>query len=132
MKTYIRDLKFDEVIERIKKGEIIIDEETGDIIKYYDGMICKFYKDGTYIIGYCISSDPVFPYYFETKEPFSLEVDKFYRTKDNKKVYIYEKNRGYSFGVVLGHGVCSWHNNTKEVCYKDKNDSLKIVGKWEE
>lgn len=132
MKTYIRDLKFDEVLERLKKGEVIKNEVTGDTIKYYDGILCRFYKAGSYTMGATITNDPAFSYYFETKEPFSLEVDKFYKTKDNKKAYIYEKNGKYSFGVVLGHGCCSWHNDTKEVCYKKGDDSLKIADIWEE
>lgn len=141
MKTYLKDLKLNEVIKRLKNGEVIKDERSDDTIKYYDGMICRLFKNGTYLISTTIPSDPDFPYYFE-EDHFEIKETGFYKTRDGSKVYIswikYYNDNGMCassdefvcYGIFEnGDNVFTWNVFGKSNLNSDKLD---IISKWED
>ena len=90
MKKYIMYMTPEEIIKRLNDGEIIKGDNTDKYFKMINGQICHLGKLYC-VIGTKVRTDK--QYYFETEEPFLLEVDRFYKTKSGKKAYIYDQNR---------------------------------------
>lgn len=119
----------EEVIKALKEGKDVR-SGTGCCYKMIDGVICVIGRSG-WCIGTHIN-DAENPY-IEEVEPLKIEVGKFYRTKDNKKAYVY-----FGYGNGLFRVVCDgW---THSYCIDDKGeysnypkaDKLNLVSPWEE
>ena len=126
MKKYLNTPE--EVIKALKEGK----EVKGDCYYYkmIDGVIC-FFGDASWTVG--IDIDENERPYIEEAEPLKIEVGKFYRTKGNKKAYVY-----HQYGNGLFHAVCDGYTNS--YCIDDKGeytnypkvDKLNLVSPWEE
>ena len=133
MKTYLKDLTPEEIIKRLKNGEIIENEEGDDtIIKYYDGVICRVYEDGSYEINVSFTTDAACVYYFETEEPLTFEQGKFYKTREGKKAYISKITTTYIYGIITGKtSMDTWHLNGMRWHNGDKHKN-DLISKWED
>lgn len=131
MKTYLKDLTTEEIIKRLKNGEVA---KTGNDEYYYkmiDGVICCYCSDGDDGIGTIIykKSDNA---YFETEEPFQIKETGFYKTREGKKAYISRITTTYIYGIITGKtSMNTWHLNGMHWGNGDihKND---IISKWED
>lgn len=118
----------EEVIKALKEGKKVRSDDY--YFKMIDGLIC-FFGNGGWTVGMNINEeeDP----YIEEAEPLKIEVGKFYRTKDNKKAYVYHK-----YGNGLFRAVCDGYTNS--YCIDDKGeyinypkvDKLSLVSPWED
>lgn len=127
MKKYLKTPE--EVIKALKEGKGVR-SETGCCYKMIDGVICVSGRSG-WCIGTHIN-DVENPYIEEIK-PLKIEVGKFYRTKGDKKAYVY-----FAYGNGLFRAVCDCYTNS--YCIDDKGeytnypkvDKLSLVSLWEE
>ena len=126
MKKYLNTPE--EVIRALKEGKEV--ETDGYYYKMIDGVICHFDDEG-WSVGMNIN-DAENPY-IEEADSFKIEVGKFYRTKGNKKAYVY-----LAYGNGLFRAVCDGCTNsyciddTGEYTSYPKLDKLNLVSPWEE
>jgi hypothetical protein len=127
MKKYL--VTPEEVIKALKEGKNV-KSETGCCYKMIDGVISVSGRNG-WCIGTHIN-DAERPH-IEEVAPLKIEVGKFYKTKGNKKAYVY-----LDYGNGLFRAVCDCYTNS--YCIDDKGeytsypkvDKLNIVSLWEE
>ena len=120
----------EEVIKALKEGKEIKTEIDHRYYKMIDGVICLFCGGG-WVVG--VHIDDMERPYIEEVEPLKIEVGKFYRTKGDKKAYVY-----FGYGNGLFSAVCDCYNNS--YCIDDKGeytnypkvDKLSLVSPWEE
>lgn len=143
MKQYIKDMQPEEVIQRLKNGEILYTEDTDCHYKMIDGILYKILSNSKYVINDCISKQLDSKCYFEVEEPFKIIESGFYKTKDGSKVYIswiktYDMD-GYNlpeedyicYGIFGGgDNVFTWDIFGKSILHND--GKIDIIGKWEE
>jgi hypothetical protein len=87
-KTYLNTLTPEEIIKRLKNGEVI---KTPDgELKLIDGILTKLYDDGDFTISMGLYVDPESDakFYFEDKEPFKITKAGKYRTRDGRIAYV--------------------------------------------
>lgn len=129
MKKYLKTPE--EVIKALKEGKEI-KNKVNWIYKLIDGVIVVFYSGGSdFEVNALIRSHEEL--YIEETEPLKIEVGKFYRTKGNKKAYVY-----LDYGNGLFRAVCDYYTNS--YCIDDKGEytsypkvnKLNLVSPWEE
>lgn len=129
MKTYLKDLTPEEVIRRLKAGEVVNFEEHNTKIKMVEGILSSVFQDGTIRIN--ISLD-LFDErcYFEEPEELKIEVGKFYRTRDGSKAFIYQYD-GFNFhGVIIDSpNFFEWFKNGT-YNYNGKESPLDLISEW--
>lgn len=131
MKTYLKNLTPEEIIKRLKNGEVVKVDNIKSYYKMIDGVICKFYKDGDVGVGEMFYKNPK-DIYFETKEPLTFEQGKFYKTRDGKKAYISSITTTYIYGIITGKtSMDTWHLNGMHWHNGDKHKN-DIISKWED
>ena len=134
MKRYLNSVE--EVLKALK-DDIIHDSNDGSFYKIVDGNICHFFKSGLQIInsGISIRETEINKYYTEESEPLKFEVNRAYKTRNGKKVYLFKifKNNEYELYFVGGDGLNFWtfKNGMFSAIpmIKSEND---IIGYWEE
>ena len=127
MKKYL--ITPEEVIKALKEGKEV---KTDGSYRYkmIDGVICSLFDKG-WVIGSAIDDDE--EPYIEEVEPLQIEVGKFYKTKGDKKAYVY-----HQYGNGLFRAVCEDYTNsyciddTGEYTSYPKLDKLNLVSLWEE
>lgn len=137
MKTYLKDLTPEEIIKRLKNGEIIKSEEDDDIIiRYYDGVIYSSSKRfGGYKINVSFVTDAACKYYFETEEPFEIKETGLYKTRDGRKVFVShigDSDNTYNVSGIILNDYLSKNWTIKgriNTGYKGHED---IISKWED
>lgn len=130
MKTYLKDLTLDEVIDKLKSGESIKYDTSDAETKYRDNMLLTVLPDGKYTINVEISSCLNRVAYFETQDELKLEVGKCYRTRKGKKAFITYKEKNLCNGAIFGSlDFFTWRENGKSVYSTDEND-LDLVEEW--
>ena len=72
MKTYLKDLRPDEVIRRLKAGEVVKHDMISDKYKIIDGMLWGFFDDGDISCNDSIRISRDSEYYFETPDELKL------------------------------------------------------------
>ena len=137
MKTYLKDLTPEEIIKRMKNGEVIKIKDCEDYLKMIDGVLCRFYSSGDVGFGAVIYRDPN-DVYFETEEPFKIEDIGFYKTRNKRKVFISSILGKNFIGIVTGEtNAFKWTDKGEILTTgKDKNfetidSNLDIISKWE-
>lgn len=127
MKKYLTTPE--EVIKALKEGKEV-KSGVSCCYKMIDGVICVSGRNG-WCIGTHIN-DAEEPY-IEEAEPLKIEVGKFYKTKGNKKAYVY-----LDYGNGLFRAVCADYTNSyciddkgEYTCYPKAN-KLDLVSPWEE
>lgn len=131
MKIYLKDLTLEEVIKRLKNGEIIKVRNSEIYTRMVDDIIVRFFSKNKPYINPAIDLNND-NFYFEIKEPLTFEEGKFYKTREGKKAYISKITTTYIYGIITG-------KTTKETWYLDgmywhngdehKND---LISKWED
>jgi len=138
MKTYLKNLTPEEIIKRLKNGEILHPVNPDFYIKMIDGVLCEFYNNELKFINvqvgsvYRPDSNEGYDFYFETEEPLTFEQGKFYKTRDGKKAYISRITTTYIYGIITEKTSSeTWELDgthwNKELPHK--ND---LISKWEE
>lgn len=130
MKTYLKDLKPEEIIKRFKKGEVSKSILNSNITKLVDGVLFMKKGDGSIIVNprFEITSD----LYFETEEPFEIKETGLYRTRDGRKAFVSKIYDVYALGLIMDD------EEFVEWCldgfiFDDKReDNQDIISKWED
>lgn len=130
MKTYLKDLTPEEIIKRLKNGEVPKSLLNRGIIKLVDGVMFMAKTDGSIIINPRL--EITYDLYFETEEPLTFEEGKFYKTRDGKKAYISRITTTYIYGIITEKTSSeTWELDgthwNKE--HPHKND---LISKWED
>lgn len=128
MKKYLTTPE--EVIKALKEGKKVKSED-GWFYKLVDGIIVGVDEFEGWKIN--LNLDLYDKIYIEETEPLKIEVGKFYKTKGNKKAYVYLDYRNGLFRAV-----CDYYTNS--YCIDDKGeytnypkvDKLSLVSPWEE
>ena len=128
MKTYLKDLTPEEIIRKLKAGEVVKNETSN--ARIVEGMVCLFRNEKLFAIGaFGVETDD----YFETTDELELEVGKFYRTRDGKKVVIigidYSREDYPFWGGVIGNCFSSsWASNGRfDLKRETKTD---LISEW--
>ena len=131
MKTYLKDLTPEEIIKRLKNGEVVKIEHSGSYIKMIDGITVRFYPLHKPYINATINLDDK-DFYFETEEPLTFEEGKFYKTREGKKAYISRITTTYFYGIITGKtSLDTW--NLKGMHWYDKSPHKNdLISKWED
>jgi hypothetical protein len=130
MKTYLKDLTPEEIIRRLKNGEVAKIENRKNFYKMIDGVLCYVGESGFIINDVILIGE--YNEYFETEEPLIFEQGKFYKTREGKKAYISRITATYIYGIVTEKTSSEiWkldgtHWNKEE---PHKND---LISKWED
>lgn len=130
MKTYLKDLTPDEVIRRLKAGEVVKNERTTTILKIIDGMVCRIWADGDIDYNMSISINKTADDYFEYPYNIKLEVGGRYKNKGGDQVCIFCCVNNIYKGVIMGtFDIFEW--NEYGSYYKDGTESqLDIISEW--
>lgn len=102
-KIYLNTLKTEEIIKRLKAGEVIkIDGDQLFEIKCIDGVVCSF--DGpAKRINTSVVIDDHDDFYFEgADDPFKITETGVYKTKDGRRAFICEVREHIVFGMIEG------------------------------
>ena len=129
MKKYLNTPE--EIINALKEGKEIKNKVNWSY-KLIDGVIVVFYNgESDFEVNALIRSHEEL--YIEEVEPLKIEVGKFYRTKGNKKAYVY-----FDYGNRLFRAVCDDYTNSYCIDNKGeyinypKVDKLNLVSLWED
>lgn len=134
MRKYI--FSKEEVIKELKNGKKLYEKDyPQNHYEMIDGIICgQFGKNEPFIINCPMDMDDKF--YIEEEKPFQIEVGKFYKTRNGKRVYCYRfepKNEITKalFGFVVDNGAMfSTDIKGKYYFAPDGKSDLDIVGIW--
>lgn len=135
MKRYLNSVE--EVLKALKEGKDVIDKTDGSIYRLVDGILCHNYNDRTSInaglmlyFGKIVSD-----FYTEEPEPLKFEVNRAYKTRNGRKVFLFSIDKEMDGAELHFIGESSyfladfWAD--KNGIYKD-NNNLDIIGYWEE
>lgn len=129
MKTYLKDLTPDEVIRKLKAGEVVNFESSKEKIKIIDGIISGFYPNGDTMLNVSLDlTDDIL--YFETPDELKIEVGKCYRTRDGRKAFIsyYEASTDKYYGIIYGENLMrSWNPNGECLTVCENKD---LISEW--
>ncbi len=131
-KIYLNKLTFEEIIKRLKGGEVVKIKDSNDFYKMVDGIIFKYI--GEYRIVTCeIHIDEPY-YYFEEEKPFEITETGLYKTRDGRKAFVYRVDRTTIFSVeyVIENDICRSATKYGFNLLGNTESNLDIVSKWEE
>lgn len=132
MRKYI--LTRAELIEDLKNGKRIYkDEDPQHYYEMIDGVICGQLGENTpFLINCTIDMDDIL---YTEEELFTIEVGKFYKTRNGKKAYCFykdEEDKLYpNHFVIEGESGCETSRDDGLV-FCDEEDDSDIVGYWED
>lgn len=134
MKTYLKDLTPEEVIRRLKAGEVLKEDDSKTITKLVEGVWCTYYQNGSIGLndGFNLDSDARQYYYFETPDELKLEVGKCYKTRDGRKAFISDYNSATKYfrgAVVEFLDLVIWTNDGMYL-YTTKESNLDLISEW--
>lgn len=132
-KTYLKDLKPDEVIRRLLAGEVLREDDSKIKIKLVEGMICTYFSNGSVLINDSVLFDDnnKEDFYFETTDELKLEVGKCYKTRDGRKAFVcyYNKEDNEYHGCILGSDtVVCWCENG--LWYENEENGPDLISEW--
>lgn len=128
-KIYLNTLKPEEIIKRLKNGEIIHNEGSASTIKMIDGVIVEVYE--TYITfnqGFTV--DATDDLYFEEEEKFEIKETGLYKTRDGRLAFVssikdINKNSYPVVAVILGDiETSTWSIKGKRYDTKESGEDL--------
>ena len=133
-KVYLKDLKPDEVIRRLKAGEVIKHTRGNYEKKLIDGFICTIFNSGRFVINDYLTNDYLTnneSACFEEPEEFKLEVGKCYRTRDGRKAFVssYNSSTKYFRGAVIDFlNLAVWTEKGLYLCATESG--LDLISEW--
>lgn len=129
-KVYLKDLKPDEVIRRLKAGEVVKDEKSKEIIKMIEGILSFISPLGNIRLN--IILNPLCPdYYFEEPEKLKIEVGKCYKTRDGRKAFICynDEKEDYFWGSIQADiGGTRWKENGLWI--RSEENDIDLISEW--
>lgn len=139
MKKYTKDMTAEEVMRRLKSGEIVRSLESDTVYRISNGLLCR-YGGNCECIGIGVRLNPwCDQYYFDCPDEFKITKTGLYRTRDGRKVfvsYIVKDDEDCDFpveGVIEGSSeVHNWRTSGLWDGYVDKITDNDIVGEWNE
>lgn len=133
-RIYLNKLTPEEVIKRLKNGEVIHFEGNDLTLKMIDGIIIERGRDCTGFNYAFIVDRNISDYYFE-EEPFEITETGVYKTRDGRKAFVYkisdETNTIYPIHYIVEKEDDSILA-TKQGKYDTGETELDIVAKWED
>lgn len=133
MRVYLKDLTIEEIIKRLKDGEIIVNELNGDECMMIDGVICSRLNNGSVLINDSISREDF--RFFKTRERFMITETGLYKTRDGRKVYVSSILHSATFKVIgLIEGdteTDSWTQYGSNLSDEEEEHPEDIVAKWD-
>lgn len=132
-KTYLNTLTPEEIIKRMKNGEVVKCRSDNFIFKMIDGVIVLIDKEDM-IINDSMVIDKKDDYYFEEKGQFEITETGVYKTRDGRKAYVYEieDDPEILYPVMFIADKLEIHVS-KNGRYSLLNETvLDIVSKWED
>lgn len=129
MKIPLKDLTADEVIKRLRAGEVIKGDKSDISYKMINDILCEIREDGRifYNVGFYSNEE----FYFEVPNKIELNVGATYKTRDGRKAFIsfYYPYSAYPYkGIIEGESCAvTWDCNG---LYDLKESPKDIVGKW--
>ena len=137
-KTFLNTLTPEEVIKRLRKGEVIKCEDSDKVFYMIDGILVNEDSKKSILVCPCFEiSEQVDYLYFEEEEPFIITETGVYRTREGRKAFVYKIDDGdfddkYPVNYILENDGTS-HSATKRGKYNAKQETeLDIVAKWED
>lgn len=129
MKTYLKDLAPEEVIRRLKAGEVVKHEKGNYEKKWIDGIICTIFNSGGFIVNDFLREDE--SAYFETPDELKLEVGKCYKTRDGRKafVFFYDEDENEYYVCVQGINDVMYFNGDGSMDVDQEHD-LDLISEW--
>lgn len=130
-RVYLKDLQPDEVIRRLKSGEVVKHIRGNYEKKLIDGVICTIFNKKGHIINDCITSDE--SAYFEEPEELKFELGTRYKTRDGHCAifhYIDKNNNVFPCKFVIVGENYFYATDKDGRCYKDTENRLDIVSEW--
>ena len=130
-KIYLKDLTPEEIIRRLKNGEVIRFSTTNSTIKMIDGVIC-YINSVEKIIGDNIHIFNDYNKYFEEEEAFKIKKTGLYKTRDGNKVFVCKLYKNSCRGIFDGDDntniwfLDGFYNSTKTSSPYD------IISEWED
>lgn len=128
MKRYLKTPE--EVIDALQAGKVVFDF-SGYSYKMYKGVI--FWKDGKQwevvpTLGYS------YGLYIDEPEPLKLEVGKFYKTRDDRKAFVYKitRNAVYPCWVVLVNSNETYCCTVDGQYTTNEERNRDLIAPWEE
>ena len=131
MKTYLKDLTPEEVIRRLKTGEVLKEDDSKTITKLVDGVWCTYCQNGAIVLNddFILDSDARQYNYFETPDELKLEVGKCYKTRDGRKAFVYKYDNPVFQGVLVeSDGLLSWGKDGR--VFISREDDLDLISEW--
>ena len=137
MKRYLKTPE--EVIDALRAGKVLTSDEEKSTWTMYNGVIVRKKKEKEYFGKWSIGNAIVdyFDVYVNEPEPLKLEVGKFYKRRDGKKVVVLGKNPNhsdcFSYRVMAMeyNSFAYWVTVAGQVSIGITNDE-DLVAPWEE
>ena len=130
MKTYLKDLTLEEIIKRLKNGEVVKINNSKNYYKMIDGFLCYIGEFGSIINDSIIINEGY--EYFETEEPLIFEQGKFYKTREGKKAYISKITATYIYGIVTEKTSSETWKLDGTHWNKENPHKNDLISKWED
>lgn len=132
-KVYLNTLTPEEIIKRLKAGEVVKFDNSSCIVSMVDGVIISKNK-GSFMFNDCFTVSYISKSYFEEEEKFEITETGLYKTRDGRQVYVsvVDDESDYPVrGIVSGSiGLQSW---TREgINMQGETLEIDIVAKWED
>ena len=129
MRTYLKNLTLEEIITRLKKGEIIKVRNSEIYTRMVDNIIVRFFPKNKPYINPAIDLNND-NFYFE--ERFKIKETGFYKTRDGRKVFVSKIYDDCIIGLIDGdEELMNWNLNGF-VFDDEREDNQDIIGKWED
>lgn len=129
MKKYIRDMSYEEIAERLEKGEKALEEIEKGYYLFDDIMKIINYYDYHGSLSYINVNLPTKrPIYFEVEEPFEIKETGLYKTRDGRKAFVSYIDES-AIGILENDcRIRNWEINGN---YDDKDKTeFDILSKW--
>lgn len=129
-KTYLNTLTPEEIIKRLKNGEIVKRKTVHDneiIYKMIDGIIVREDEGCTTLNSFIAIDDQ----YFEEKRPFMITKTGVYKTRDGRKAYVCNIDDNGDCTFVI-EGESRLYYSTKQGSTSDQETEMDIVSEWED
>lgn len=133
-KVFLNTLELEEVIKRLKNGEIVKHKNYKYIIKMIDNVIVLIDEEDV-IIGDSLVIDNENDYYFEENESFKITETGLYKTRNGRKAFVFKIDKdvddAYPVNYVIKNEDYTLSASKQGRNVADHETAMDIVAKWE-
>lgn len=102
-KIYLNTLKTEEIIKRLKAGEIIKNDDDKRLeLKCFDGILCSSDSNCRFINTHVLIDDTDDFYFEGADDSFKITETGLYKTRDGRRAFICQVKEHIVFGVIEG------------------------------